>query len=962
MVKPPLKTDLILRGRVVGRPVTFVGTMEGGKLTQISGSATLNVSLSSILADLKADYGEATEVLTQLVGNDGIVLEKLGAAYRSGDSKSVQVGLIIKFAGSSIQFALLKGMGAQKGFIVGLDLRSDKLALPKNFLSGLIGDISIGNLGVYYASEEFKEISFFGAEAFQDTLTLKTPQVTGRKFSEGVNFSAEILIGGVNLLDQLSKIQKVQTTEPERSKAPPAQNGEATKAKETLAKGPTSWIEANKTIGPLSVRRIGLSYADQKIGIKLDAGLHLSVLTLTLEGLGLTYPITKFPTGAKDIWDNLKFHLDGATVSFSAGPLTIGGGLLKVEDPKYPDRLQLDGFLLIRTKIFTITAIGSYANMAGTPSLFVFAALIKELGGPAFFFVTGLAVGLGINRALKLPAIEEVQNFPLVKAATDRKYLAENIDLRDMSRKLGDYIYPLKGNFWIAAGVKFNSFGFIQSFAMLTVSFGTQFEIALLGLSKISVPMQLGDVDVPPIACAELAIKIAFSPAAGVLSAEARLTDNSFLFSKDCRLTGGFAFYVWFARENEGDFVVTLGGYHAKFVKPLHYPLVPRLGIHWQLGTTLSITGEAYFALTPSCLMAGGKLDVVFQAGPIRAWVYAHADFIIAWKPFYYDIDVGVRIGVSLQLVIFTLTVELAASVHIWGPPFGGIAHVTWFVISFDIPLGKQEPDKPEELTWEEFHQSFLPQSTAPEGDPLVSTIRITGGLISERDLGEGDEKRTLRLVNAHEFSFTTESVIPSTKVILNEAEVYEPESEPILGIRPMGKETLHSEHKVSLLRNGASRNGWGEEYLDVKPVPKNVPYALWSHDVSPLKTPSAEMIKSVPGGLRVLLKTREPIHPLEPIDLEKFRYEEFPKCIPWMEIQVPKEIPAHGEKTLMNTIWNNPTVTKKRNAILDALGKTTKDIESIDLPDLAANAKRIYQAMPEMACLGEPLKPPKSN
>jgi hypothetical protein len=86
-------------------------------------------------------------------------------------------------------------------------------------------------------------------------------------------------------------------------------------------------------------------------------------------------------------------------------------------------------------------------------------ALQKELGDPAFFFVTGLSVGFGINRVLKLPATKEVHNFPLVKAAKDPDYLAKNLDLRTISQKLGDYISPSEADFWIAAGVNFRSFG-----------------------------------------------------------------------------------------------------------------------------------------------------------------------------------------------------------------------------------------------------------------------------------------------------------------------------------------------------------------------------------------------------------------------------------------------------------------------------------------------------------------------
>ena len=77
--------------------------------------------------------------------------------------------------------------------------------------------------------------------------------------------------------------------------------------------------------------------------------------------------------------------------------------------------------------------------------------------------------------------------------------------------------------------------------------------------------------------------------------------------TEDCRLTGGFAFFFWF---DEGQFVLTLGGYHPSFVRPPEFPVVPRLGFHWAVSDAVVVKGEAYFALTSSCVMAGGRLEV----------------------------------------------------------------------------------------------------------------------------------------------------------------------------------------------------------------------------------------------------------------------------------------------------------------------------------------------------------------
>ena len=55
---------------------------------------------------------------------------------------------------------------------------------------------------------------------------------------------------------------------------------------------------------------------------------------------------------------------------------------------------------------------------------------------------------------------------------------------------------------------------------------------------------------------------------------QGRLTDNSWLLYEDVRLTGGFAFVVWWKGALAGQFVLTIGGYHPDFHRD-GYPDVP---------------------------------------------------------------------------------------------------------------------------------------------------------------------------------------------------------------------------------------------------------------------------------------------------------------------------------------------------------------------------------------------------
>jgi hypothetical protein len=470
------------------------------------------------------------------------------------------------------------------------------------------------------------------------------------------------------------------------------------------------------------------------------------------------------------------------------------------------------------------------------------------------------------------------------------------------------------------------------------------------------VPKQLPGVPVDPVACAELAIKVTFTPATGLLAAEARLTDNSYVFSKKCKLTGGFAFYCWFGPEHAGDFVVTLGGYHPKFVRPSHYPVVPRLGMRWPVSENLAMSGELYFALTPSCLMAGGRLAATYQAGPLRAWFTATCDFLINWQPFAYDIDLSLTIGVAYQLstsdVNTALAVELGASLHMWGPPFSGKAHVTFCLSSFDLAFGATQQPELNAVEWDEFQKSFLPQPEKKNDDPVINTIRITGGLITEREIASNGQKSKVRLVNPHELSFTSESVVPATSLRFNKTSLAGITSKPV-GIRPMNIKGLNSTYSVTLSPKVRLDADW-DAYLTKTPIRSNVPAALWSNKgLSKLEKPSNEMIEKVPVGVQVGLEKRPPTHGLAAIDCEKFKYNSTSKDVVWPAKNAPGVIDAPGEKTFANTLWDNQTVNNTRNSILTALGRQNA---KIDLSDLAKHSEEILQSEPQMARLGQQL------
>lgn len=727
------------------------------------------------------------------------------------------------------------------------------------------------------------------------------------------------------------------------------------------------WIPVNKSFGPMFCRKVGLGFDDDKhLLVGFDGSVELGPLGIDLMDFSVGIPLTH-PQDIKDY----TLDLGGLDLTFQGGPVEISGSFLemetKVELPGPPrkeiDVVQYTGAALIKTEMFSLSGIGSYASIDGAPSMFVFAVLDKNLGGPVFFNVTALAAGFGFKRKLLLPSIDQVQEFPLVKIISDPTYIANGDDPEEALKKISEAIPPDPSSYWLAAGVRFRSFEQIETVALLAVTFGTDLTVSVLGLSKMSVPANLKPSE-NPICYAELALRAEFNPAVGVLSVEARLTSNSYVFDKDCKLTGGFAFFTWFSGDHEGDFVITLGGYHPEFKPPSHYPIVPRLQLDWKKGD-IRITGELYFALTPSCLMAGGKLSAVYDIGWAKAWFVAYADFIISWKPFHYDIKIGVSIGasatVSVDLGLFTIsktfTFELGADLHIWGPDFAGEARIKFYVVSFTVRFGADGSQEAKPIDWTDFSKSFLPHNDA------VTSVVYAGGLLQEWE--DKETKVKIPLVNAQDLAVNVQSMAPCTGVsYLGHAPAGGDDWKGRLGIKPLYSSTLSTDMAVKM-----SRVIPGED-ADVVPVHKDVdpdlfditvmrkgfPDAMWGRGKPDLEKPTSDLLKKVPAGVAVSLsekgKQSQVRHGLPAMELSAFAFEPIDKSIFWGDVPLPKPITPKGDKTFAQIISSD-----KRAPIMDVLRACTPHpLNVTDLTKTAAEADKIYQSEPTYAALGQQL------
>ncbi len=739
-------------------------------------------------------------------------------------------------------------------------------------------------------------------------------------------------------------------------------------------------LPVQRAFGPLFVDSLGLGWENQTkvLDFLFSGSVELAGLKTTL--IGLTVGI---PTETPADFDAYTLDLQGLDISFKGGSVTLDAGLLKQTDPY----LCYNGTAVVKGGSFSLLALGSYAEVASSeeegapkvPSLFVFGVLNIPLGGPPAFFITGIAAGFSFNRGLIIPAIDKVQDFPLVKGVVQGTFTSN--DPVQALKDLSQYVNPQVGQYWLAAGIKFKSFELITTAALLFLSFGRDWEVNLLGVSYATLPPEI-----PPssaLAYFELAIKVSFKPTLGIISAEAQLTPNSYVLTKDCKITGGFAFFLWYKdivgdgyTIHAGDFVISLGGYHPAFAKPVYYPEVPRLGMQWKMEVSvgkISIAGGAYFALCPTAIMAGGYLNVNYSLGPLSAWLNAYANFLIEWKPFYFNVGIGITVGVSFGVTIFgvsiTLKAQLGAKLLLEGPPTHGYINVNWYVISFTIPIGEgKNATVNNNLTWDEFEKSFLPPT--PKEKNAASAFRLASNDSGRSDqvvkwaaqngMQSTNESDALWIVNPVPFAVSVQSAIPASEVTVAST-TYKVAGVGV-GVRPMGYNTdLKSPFTITVSDKSGKAIDLVARKISLTPITNGAPAALWSKQLL-VKTqapdPSTMLIPGALFGLtlnadRYVITGNVPAFNLQNLKYDRNSIKQLPFANVPKYPAAARYLDQRAYTLIRQTIMNESIIRKRNETLLALQASAILAPLSPDLSVMAFSPELILQDLPVMAKIG---------
>lgn len=694
-----------------------------------------------------------------------------------------------------------------------------------------------------------------------DVNSLYTPAVATTNpylFVKGINIVAHLQIGSASRAILMS----VGSTPPapqEGTLLEAAGNTPAPSATPLVQSSPTNvtaqkpdegtqWLNVQKGIGPVMLERVGVSFKKGQLQFLLDASLKMGPLTLGMEGLSVASPIDHFEPS---------FGLRGIAIDFKRNNLEIGGGLLKSAQLPHDVKFEYDGYALVRFKKLVVTALGSYAKLQDdSVSLFAYLAVDYPIGGPAWFFVTGLSAGFGVNRRLLIPELDKMDAFPLVsnvisgnsKAASGSN-AKDGMVLRNQLSKLKTYVPIAKHENFIAVGVKFTSFKVLNGFALAVVSFGERFRVDLLGrLWMVNPPVDpkmlmgeaspLGKLGAKPfLVYMEVDLSASLIPEEGIFRMDGAIKPGSFVYSPLATIDGSFSFRGWFKGAHEGDFVFVLGGYHKNFKPPAHYPQPNKLRMlemRYGISSRLYVNGKLYFALTPSAFMAGGSLSAVYNNSPFYANFNMYADFLITWKPYHYDISIGVEAHVKFSISTFfgdiSFSASLGASLRVYGPEMSGRANVHFCGFSKSITFGSGNSSRPSGISWPEFEQTFL-----PKGKGMLSFV-CEGGLIKNYEKATGN----VWGVNRQEVRIGLNFGVPA-----NQAQQFHPNSPASslakclpnelhdlgrgdkFGLSPMHMAPEEVDSLVTISVKGHSgpvRLG----HFKISPVFKPIPSALW--------------------------------------------------------------------------------------------------------------------------------------
>jgi hypothetical protein len=601
-----------------------------------------------------------------------------------------------------------------------------------------------------------------GLVTFKDQQLLRSDRATaGSAFGQGLSF---MLLNNGDI---------VLASKPRKSKKKDGPSGKMMVVLEEEENPEAQEMKRfDKRVNGVAITNVGLDYdaKGQKIKVKFTARMTVGPMDGELINFSMIVTLPQSKRIELKDWKNLDIDmgLDGLSLAMTGSNLNVAGALhrIKVEG----EDISITGFeggVSVKLKKYQFVGFGSYKRVKTKQeefvSLMAYAMLKGTMVKTGLVELSGISGGFGLGSKLEIPAITEIHKFPLlIDPDADPMVMFERL------RGTGDtkYMTETNGANWVAAGVLGTACELIDVRAVLTIPLDPSAgELAIVGTASAQFPR-----DAKP-GKALAAIKINFQGSIdmsrGSMLFQGRIADGSFILFDDCVLTGGFAVGAWFGTSPQaGDWCISIGGWHPAYQPPDHYPKgLPRMGLSWTYGKDkcLSLSGQAYAAVTPEALMGGLAVRVKYEKWSCGAEFDFRTDLILYLHPLHYNAKFHVHASLWYELDAWVLrkkfTKSLGADLTISGPPFGGVVEFKLTVITIRVKFGEHQ-SKPDRLDFGDFMTVVLKNAETDHVFALES-----GAMTLEKVPAEAQTPKSSWIVRGGSLAFSITSRVPTTSI-----------------------------------------------------------------------------------------------------------------------------------------------------------------------------------------------------
>lgn len=473
-------------------------------------------------------------------------------------------------------------------------------------------------------------------------------------------------------------------------------------------------------------------HEDDPFSFEASAGfsLKLGPFTAVVDRFGVVLPRAKH---ALDGAPWFRFP-DAIGLGLEAG-VVKGGGFLRFD----PENGRYAGMLTLTIKRITITGFGLITDLDdGYSLLIVLSVTFDPPLNLALFQLNGIGGIIGHNHGTDVKALQAA-----VRTGAVRTMLFPADPIAAAPRVLTTLanVFPVtRGVSLLGIGLDLGWLhGRVSLIAAVIVESGPASRVLLLGSLLATAPTR-----------DEAIIRIQID-VAGVIDSQRPSVefDGSLVDSRigPYTLTGDGVFRLRAARdpgpgqeeteEDEGVFLLAIGGFHPAYTPPSTVSIPPQRRITLALPMeNPRIRLELYAAVTSNSVQLGAKLELSARKAGFSAEALLGFDALVILSPFHFTLDIQARAAIkhgetTLAHVGLDLTIDGPSPWHVTGK-----ATLSLLFFSITIPIDKtfgddtSEKESPSINAFDELQTALAARSawetTAPTGSAAMVALRST--------------------------------------------------------------------------------------------------------------------------------------------------------------------------------------------------------------------------------------------